>query len=117
MVQETEKALPVGDASVTRGSGIKTGVPKPSGLQPEMILDISRRDPSREGHTSAAVSEDPRVPEPLTVLLRRASLSEEHHTLIATVVKRILSMKSGLNNAFTSLLRGFEVCDVVLPIE
>ena len=42
---------------------------------------------------------------------------KEHRTLMATVVKRILSMKSGLNEAFTSLLRGFEVCDVVLSIE
>ena len=76
VVQETEKVLPEGGASITRGSGIKTGVPEPSGLQPDTIPEVSKRDPSREGHTSAVVSEDPRVPEPLTDLLRRASLSE-----------------------------------------
>ena len=32
-------------------------------------------------------------------------------------VEKVLSAKSGLNEAFSSLLRGFEVCDVVLPIE
>lgn len=33
------------------------------------------------------------------------------------VVEKVLSAKSGLNEAFTSLLRGFEVCGVMLPIE
>ena len=104
VVQQTRKALPEGGASVTQGSGIKNDSPEPSGLQPETILGVSGRDPSWEGCTSAAVSEDPRVPEQLMDLLRRASLSEEHRTLMATVVKRILSAKSGLNEAFTSLL-------------
>ena len=61
--------------------------------------------------------EDPGAPEVLTDMLRRASISEEHRALMVTVVERVLSAKSGLNKAFTSLLRGFEVCDVVLPIE
>ena len=65
----------------------------------------------------AAVSEDPGVPETLTDMLRRASVSEEHRALMVTVVEKVLSAKSGLNEAFTSLLRGFEVCDVMLPIE
>ena len=65
----------------------------------------------------AAVSEDPGVPETLTDMLRRASVLEEHRALMVTVVEKVLSAKSGLNEAFTSLLRGFEVCDVMLPIE
>ena len=64
-----------------------------------------------------AVSEDPGVPETPTDMLRRASVSEEHHALMVTVVKKVVSAKSGLNEVFTSLLRGFEVCDVVLSIE
>ena len=48
--------------------------------------------------------------------LRQASVSEEHRALMATVVEKVLSAKSGLNEAFTSLLRGFEVCDVMLSI-
>ena len=66
---------------------------------------------------SGALSEDPRVPETLTDMLQRASVSEEHRALMVTVVEKVVSAKSGLNEAFTSLLRGFEVCDVVLPIE
>ena len=33
------------------------------------------------------------------------------------VVEKVVSAKSALNEVFTSLLRGFEVCDVMLPIE
>ena len=82
-----------------------------------MILEAIKLVPSQECHTSAAVSEDPRAPEMLTDMLRQASISEEHRALMVTVVEKVLSAKSGLNEAFTSLLRGFEVCDVVLPIE
>ena len=47
------------------------------------------------------------------VLLEQAAISEAHRTLMGTVVERILSVKSGLNEAFTSLLRGFEVRNVI----
>ena len=46
----------------------------------------------------------------LTGLLERAALSEEHRSLMSVVLKKISSATSGLNEAFTSLLRGFEVC-------
>ena len=36
---------------------------------------------------------------------------------MVTVVERVLSSKSGLDEAFMGLLRGIEVCDVVLSIE
>ena len=45
--------------------------------------------------------------------LRRASIMEEHNTLMGVVVEKVQSAKSGLNEAFTSLLTGFEVCDVI----
>ena len=50
-------------------------------------------------------------PDILTGLLERAALSEEHRSLMSTVLKKIKSSTSGLNEAFTSLLRGFEVCN------
>ena len=49
-------------------------------------------------------------PDVLTGRLERAALSEEHRSLMSTVLTKILSATSGLNEAFTSLLRGFEVC-------
>ena len=46
-------------------------------------------------------------------LLEQAAISEAHRTLMGTVVERISSAKSGLHEAFTSLLRGFEVHKVI----
>ena len=46
----------------------------------------------------------------LTCLLERAALSEEHRSLMSMVLMKISSATSGLNEAFTSLLKGFEVC-------
>ena len=42
-------------------------------------------------------------------LLEQAAILEAHRTLIGTLVERISSAQSGLHEAFTSLLRGFEV--------
>ena len=49
-------------------------------------------------------------PDALTGLLERAVLSKDHRSLMSTVLTRISSATSGLNEAFTSLLKGFEVC-------
>ena len=98
----------------------------------------SRRSPDLlklEANTSAALSpeclaptRDDRKgpaqfnvrPDVLTGLLERAALSEEHRSLMSAVLKKISSATSGLNEAFTSLLRGFEVrneeCTVSLVV-
>ena len=41
--------------------------------------------------------------------LKRATISEEHRTLMGTVMERISSTESGLHDTFMSLLTGFEV--------
>ena len=46
-------------------------------------------------------------------LLEQAAISEEHRTLMGTVIERISSAESGLHEAFMSLLRGFEVRKVI----
>ena len=59
-------------------------------------------------------------PDVLTGLLERVALLEEHRSLMSAVLKKISSATSGLNEAFTSLLRGFEVrneeCTVSLVV-
>ena len=45
----------------------------------------------------------------LRELLERAAISEEHRTLMGTMMERISSAESGLHDAFMSLLMGFEV--------
>ena len=55
-------------------------------------------------------------PEALNMLrdeLRSASILEEHRSLMGTVAEKIQSAKSGLDEAFTSLITGFEICDVM----
>ena len=46
-------------------------------------------------------------------LLKQAAISEEHHTLMGTVIERISSAESGLHEAFMSLLAGFEVREIM----
>ena len=114
-VRGMKKTSPGGDTPVAQGSGANNEGPEQSVLQPEMIVGMSKRVPSKGGRAPTAASEDLEAPDILTNMLRQASVSEEHHTLMGTVVERILSAKSGLNEAFTSLLRGFEVCDIIFP--
>ena len=52
-------------------------------------------------------------PDALMGLLEQAAISEAHRTLMGTVVERISSAKSGLHEAFMSLLRGFQVRKVI----
>ena len=48
-------------------------------------------------------------PNTLTGLLESAALFEDHRTLMGTVLEKISSATSGLNEAFRSLLKVFEV--------
>ena len=46
-------------------------------------------------------------------LLEQAAVSEAHRTLMGTVIERISSAESGLHEAFMSLLKGFEVREIM----
>ena len=48
-------------------------------------------------------------PVELQDLLKRASISEDHRTLMGDMIERISSAESGLYEAVGSLLTGFEV--------
>ena len=52
-------------------------------------------------------------PDALMGLLEQAAISEAHRTLMGTVVERISSAESGLHESFMSLLKGFEVREIV----
>ena len=97
------------------------GGPDQSGPQPNTILEThvapesSEQPPSKKGRapTLTATSANPEALNPLMDALQRASVVEEHRTLMGTVVEKVQSAKSGLNEAFTSLLKCFEVCDII----
>ena len=59
-------------------------------------------------------SVNPEATPALEEALQRASIVEEHRTLMGVVMEKVQSVKSGLNEALYSLLMGFEVCDVIL---
>ena len=55
----------------------------------------------------------PELPGGLSTALKNASIVDEHRNLMGAVVEKIQSAESGLNEAFSSLLAGFEVCSVM----
>ena len=112
-VQGMKEAVPKGEPPTVRDTGANNEGPGLSGFQPTMILETGERVPSKDGRAPTAASGDPAAPDILRDMLRKASVSGEQRTLMGTVVEKILSVKSGLNEAFMSLLRGFEVCDVI----
>ena len=53
----------------------------------------------------------PGAPDNLLEALRGTSIVDEHRVLMGTVIERVHSTKSGLTEACSSLLTGFEVSD------
>ena len=75
-----------------------------------MVPDSGRRPPSKRGKTLVPVtSVHPEAPDNLLGALRGASVNEEHHTNMSAVIKKVQSAKSGLTEAYASLLTGFQV--------
>ena len=68
--------------------------------------------PLRErGETATpAASVQPETPDNLLQVLNGASIDEEYRTVMSAVIQKVQSTKSGLTEACTSLLTGFEVC-------
>jgi hypothetical protein len=126
-VRKAAETAPEGNASAAGNMGgvipMETdgGGPNQSGPQPNTAPEthtapgLSEQPPSKEGGvpTPPASSINPEAPDTLREALRRASVADEHRALMGTVVEKVQSAKSGLNEAFTSLLTGFEVCDVI----
>ena len=54
-------------------------------------------------------SVQPEVPDNLLEVLDGASIDEGHRTIKSTVIQKVQSAKSGLTEACSSLLTGFEV--------
>ena len=71
--------------------------------------------PSKEGGVPIpqATSVQPEAPDTLLEALGSASVVEEHRTLMGTVIEKI-QFTSGLTEACTSLLIGFEVSNAIV---
>ena len=74
----------------------------------------------KKGKTvTPAASVQPEAPDNLLEALNGASIEEEHCTVMSAVIQKVQLAKSGLTEACSSLLTGFEVinfkiCNVIL---
>ena len=101
--------------------GTSDGGQIPFGPQPDTILETytapeSSERPSPKGGSvpvPPVTSAQPEAPDNLLEALRGTSIVDEHRVLMGVVIEKVQSAKSGLNEAFTSLLTGFEVRDVI----
>ena len=78
--------------------------------EPTKVPDSGKQSLAKEGEPAVPMtSTQPEESDNLLEVLRGASIEDEHHTLMGTVIEKVRSAKSGLTEACTSLLTGFEV--------
>ena len=82
-----------------------------SAPEPTVAPESGGRPLRKKGKTATpAASIQPEVPDNLLEALNGTSIEEEHRTVMSAVIQKVQSAKSGLTEACTSLLTGFEVC-------
>ena len=127
-VQEAVRVAPEGDTSAAGHMGEQ--IPMETGdvghvqfgPQPDTVPETytapesGKQPPSLEGGVPIPLvtSFQPDSLDTLLEALRSASIVEEHCTLMGAVIEKIQSVKSGLAEACTSLLIGFEVSGAIV---
>ena len=75
-----------------------------------MVPESGRRPLCKKGEIVTPVTcVQLEAPDNLLEALNGASIDEEHRTVMSVVIQKVQSAKSGLTEACTSLLTGFEV--------
>ena len=91
--------------------GSKSGPGPDTAPEPPTVPESDRRRLHKKGRpTPPAISVHPEALDNLLEALNGASIDEEHRTVMSAVIQKVQSAKSGLTEACTSLLTGFEVC-------
>ena len=81
-----------------------------SAPEPTVAPESGGRPLRKKGKTvTPAASVRPEVPDNLLEALNGASIKEEHRTVMSAVIQKVQLAKSGLTEACSSLLTGFEV--------
>ena len=108
----------VGSREGTRQEGEAPEVPQgnlpdfapDSAPEPEVAPESDGRPLRKKGKTATpAASVQPEAPDRLLEALNGASIKEEHRTFMSAVIQKVQLAKSGLTEAYSSLLTGFEV--------
>ena len=68
----------------------------------------------KRGGVQPVTSVQPEAPDRLLEALQGASIVDEHHAHMGTVIEKVQSAKNGLTEACASLLIGFEVSNVIV---
>ena len=90
-----------------------------SAPEPTVAPESGGRPLRKKGKTvTPAASVQPEVTDNLLEALNGASIKEEHRTVMSAVIQKVHLAKSGLTEACSSLLTGFEVrsfkiCNVI----
>ena len=115
---ETVPEVPQGDIPGARRMRGKTPLgpnaegskssPKPNTAPEPPVVPDSVRQPLAKGGKSSVpmASVHPEASDNLLEALRGASVDEEHRTIMSAVVEKVRSTKSGLTEAYASLLTG-----------
>ena len=81
-----------------------------SAPEPAVVPESGGRLLRKKGKTVApAASVQPEAPDNLLEALKGDSIEEEHRTIMGAVIQKVQLAKSGLTEACSSLLTGFEV--------
>ena len=81
-----------------------------SAPEPAVVPESGGRPLRKKGKTvTPAASVQPEAPDNLLEALNGASIEEEHRTVMSVVIQKVQLAKSGLTEACSSLLTGFEV--------
>ena len=105
---------------VSTGTG--DGARVPFGPQLDTIPEIHMAPGSSERHSPPGgnvlvppvTSVQREAPDNLLEALQGASIMDEHRVLMDTVIEKVRFVKSVLTEAYTSLLTGFEVSNVIV---
>ena len=78
--------------------------------EPAVVPESGARPLRKKGKTvTPATSVQSEAPDSLLEALNGASIEEEHRTVMSAVIQKVQLAKSGLTEACSSLLSGFEV--------
>ena len=81
-----------------------------SAPEPTVAPESGGRPLRKKGKTvTPAASVQPEAPDSLLEALKGASIEEEHRAFMSAVIQKVQLAKSGLTEACSSLLTGFEV--------
>ena len=126
--QEAVRAAPESETLAAGHMGEKApmgtgdGARVPFGPQLVTIPETYTAPESSERHSPKGgnvpvppvASIQPEAPDNLLEVLRGASIVDEHCAIMGTVIEKVQFVQSGLTEACTSLLTGFEVSNVVV---